>query len=94
MNLINEVRGEIVETDEVMRQFDLLESKIEQMIEKCSTLEQDNAGLAKKISELEAVLEEKTETENRYSNERELVRSKIDQLLDRLNHASDSVSER
>ena len=89
MNRINEDRGEKVDTDEVMRQFDLLEGRIERLIEQNKSLARDNFGLKQKITDLEAVLEEKTEAENNFSQQKALIRSKIDHMLERLNQASE-----
>ncbi len=89
MNLINVDRGEKVDTNEVMRQFDLLEDKIEQLIEQNKSLTKDNFELKQKKSDLEAVLEEKTEAENNFSQQKTLIRSKIDHMLERLNQASE-----
>lgn len=85
MNLIYETRGETVDIDDVMRQFDLLEKKIEHLLEQRNTLEQQNLELKQKTGELEAALEEKAEEEDRYSKQKVLIRSKIDNLLEKLN---------
>ncbi|MGM0403196.1 MAG: hypothetical protein ACQEQN_05745 [Thermodesulfobacteriota bacterium] len=74
-----------MDIDDVMRQFDLLEKKIEQLLEQRNTLEQHNLELTQKAGELEAALEEKAEEENRYSKQKVLIRSKIDNLLEKLN---------
>ena len=89
MNLINEDRGEKVDTDEVMRQIDLLEDKIEQLIERNQSLARENFELKQKKSDLEVALEEKTEAENNFSQQKALIRSKIDHMLERLNQASE-----
>ncbi len=74
-----------MDTDEVMRQFDLLENKIGYLIEQCSTLEQENLELKQKVEELGASVQEKTEAEQQYSKQKALIRSKIDHLLEKLN---------
>lgn len=79
-----------MDTDEVMRQFDLLEDRVEKLIEQCSTLEKDNSDLRQQVMELETVLEEKAEEESRYSKQKALIRSKIDNLLGRLNQTHDN----
>ena len=80
-----------MDTDEVMRQFDLLEGRIERLIEQNKSLARDNFGLKQKITDLEAVLEEKTEAENNFSQQKALIRSKIDHMLERLNQASEQA---
>ena len=77
----------MVDTNEVMHRFDLLENKIESLIEHCKALENDNFELKQKVAQLEAVVAEKTESENQYSKQKELIRSKIDNLLEKINHA-------
>ena len=79
-----------MDTDEVMRQFDLLEDRVENLIEQCSTLEKNNSELRQQVMTLEAVLEEKAEEESRYSKQKALIRSKIDNLLGRLNQTHDN----
>ena len=77
-------RGVIVDADEVIRQFDLLEERVEYLIEQCTTLEKDNSELRQQVVKLEVELEKKTEEETRHSTQRALIRSKIDNLLGRL----------
>ena len=81
-----------MDIDEVMRQFDLLEKKIEHLIEQRNTLEVDNQTLKDKIGELEVILNEKTEEESRYSKQKVLIRSKIDNLLEKLSDAPGGVT--
>jgi chromosome segregation ATPase len=81
-----------VDIDEVMRKFDLLEKKIEYLIEQCSTLEEDNLGLKKTVTDLEVALAAKNEAENKYSDQKALIRSKIDSLIERLNQAPGSAT--
>ncbi len=76
-----------MDIDDVMRQFDLLEKKIEQLIEQRNTLEQDNFALREKVGELEVALEQKAEEESRYSKQKVLIRSKIDSLLEKMDQA-------
>ena len=81
-----------MDIDEVMNQFDLLENKIENVIEQLNAREQDNLELRQKIGDLEAALEEKIEAENRYSKQKASIRNKIESLLDKINHASGSAT--
>ena len=81
-----------MDTDEVMRQFDLLENKIGHLIEQCSTLEQENLDLKQKVEELEGSVQEKIEAEQQHSKQKALIRSKIDHLLEKLNQVPIEVS--
>lgn len=77
-----------METDEVMHQFDRLETKIASLIDQCKSLEDANTELRRRVEELESALEEKVEAENQYSEQKALIRSKIDNLLAKLNDSS------
>lgn len=81
-----------MDIDEVMQQFDLLENKIENLIEQLNAREGDNLELKRKIGDLEVALEEKTEAENRYSKQKASIRTKIETLLDKINQASGSTT--
>lgn len=81
-----------MDIDEVMQQFDLLENKIENLIEQLNAREGDNLELQRKIGDLEVALEEKTEAENRYSKQKASIRTKIETLLDKINQASGSTT--
>lgn len=69
---------------EILRQFDEIEQKIGKLIDVCKSLEADNSELKNKAEKLEKELQGKIETENNYQEERALIRSKIDNLLARL----------
>ncbi len=73
----------------IIQQFDQIERKVERLIEVCRSLEADNAALKERIGQLEADLQQKIEAENGYNQEKDLIRSKIDGLLARL----DSISQ-
>jgi len=73
----------------IIQQFDQIERKVERLIEVCKTLEAANTELKGRIGQLEADLQQKVEAESGYIQEKDLIRSKIDGLLARL----DSVSQ-
>ncbi len=73
-----------METEHISSQFDLIEEKVEKLIAFCKTLEETNLKLKEKVNQLEKELQAKTDTESTYSEERALIRSKIDNLLTRL----------
>jgi len=73
----------------IIQQFDQIERKVERLIEVCRTLEATNAELRERIGQLETDLQQKIEAENGYNQEKDLIRSKIDGLLARL----DSISQ-
>lgn len=75
--------------DEILRQFGQIEQKVEKIIQRCQSLETDNSKLSEKIRELEHQLSEKADAETRYAEQKTFIRSKIDNLLVRL----ESISE-
>jgi len=82
-----------LDIDEVMLQFDEIERKVSYLLDRCKTLEAKNAELAEKVQTLEEELKEKTESENTYSEQKALIRSKVDGLLSKLNEFSATSSE-
>ncbi len=68
----------------ILRQFEHIESRIEHLVkigrDKDAVIQQ----LSARIENLEEELRNKVEAEKRYSEERQAIRSRIDQLLARL----------
>ena len=65
-------------------QFKKLDDKIEELIQRCRHLQQTESELEAKIYELEGALKAKVAAEQEYAEERSVVRSRIDDLLSRL----------
>lgn len=76
----------------IFRQFDELEEKVERLIGVCKSLETTNLELKNRIAFLEQELQGKAEAENSYTEERTLIGSKIDSLLQRLKNISGASS--
>ena len=70
--------------EKVLRQFDEIEQKVGKLIDVCKSLKATNLELKTKIEGLEEELQGKVEAENNYQEERALIRSKVDNLLTRL----------
>jgi uncharacterized coiled-coil DUF342 family protein len=68
----------------ILKQFEEIEKKVENLINVCKSLKTTNLELRNKVERLEEELQGKVETENNYAQERALIRSKIDGLLGRL----------
>lgn len=66
------------------KQFEEIEVKVERLVEICKSLEAINFKLKNKIELLEKELQNKTDIEIAYEEERKLIRTKIDRLLARL----------
>ena len=68
----------------ILKQFDEIEKKVENLINVYKSFETTNLELKNKVERLEEELQGKVEAENNYAQERALIRSKIDGLLGRL----------
>ena len=78
-----------METDSALDQFELVERKIGRLIEICQALEGERKELTNKINRLEEELQGKVEAENKRKEERDLIRSKVDNLLVKLENFSE-----
>jgi len=75
--------------EEVLNQFDNIEQKVEKLIETCRSLEAANVELNNKYERLKQEANGKADAEKRYFEQRDLIRSKVDSLLSRLNSCSE-----
>ena len=76
----------------LMQQFEEIEQKVERLIAICSSLEVKNIQLRNTISGLETELRLKTEALENLSEERTMIRSKIDVLLVKLENIAEMDS--
>ena len=74
----------------ILRQFDEIEQKVERLIGICKSHEETISELRNRIKGLEEELQTKTEAELHFTEERALIRSKIDTILGRLEDISES----
>lgn len=79
-----------MDNDLILRQFEEIEEKVVRLIDVCKSHEATNAELRKRIERLEQELQTRVEAEESYLEERDLVRSKVDALLVRLNNIIES----
>ena len=68
----------------ILRQFDEIEEKVEKLLKAYQALEATNRDLQNKIESLNAELQGRIEAERKYAKERDLILSKIDGLLVKL----------
>ena len=68
----------------ILRQFDEIEKKVENLLEAFQALEATNRQLHEKIESLNAELQSRIEAEEKYAKEKDLIRLKIDGLLGKL----------
>jgi predicted RNase H-like nuclease (RuvC/YqgF family) len=73
-----------LDNDTILKQFNEIENRVESLISRCSSLGTANSELTAKVENLETKLREKETVENQDSEVRTLIRSKIDNLLERL----------
>ena len=78
-----------MDNEQIIKQFDEIERKIERVIEVYKSCEAKNLELTNKIDKLEEELRSKADVEQRYQEEKTLIRSKIDNLLARLGDLTD-----
>lgn len=72
-------------TGEILsKQFEQIEVKVERLIEICKSLEAINYKLKNKIDLLEKEVQNKSDIEKNYAEERKLIRAYVDKLLARL----------
>jgi uncharacterized coiled-coil DUF342 family protein len=76
----------------IMRQFEELEQKLEKVVALCKSYETINSELKNKIVKIEEELQGKIEAEKSYSQERDLIRSRIDNLLSKLNGFTEDLA--
>ncbi len=68
----------------ILQEFEEIEAKVVDLIRICRSLEVTNAELRNKIEKLESDFKAKIEAEQRYQEEKALIRNKVDGLLKRL----------
>jgi len=73
----------------ILKQFEEIEKKVENLINVCKSFETTNLELKNKVETLEEELQGKVEAENNYEQEKALIRSKIDGLLVKLEDMSE-----
>jgi hypothetical protein len=72
----------------ILKQFEEVEQKVERLIEICNALKATSLEQKNKIKSLEEEIQGKVEAERSYTEEKALIRSKIDDLLVKLDQFS------
>ncbi|MBU1054513.1 MAG: hypothetical protein KKC46_11900 [Proteobacteria bacterium] len=81
-----------MDTELILRQFDEIENRLEKLVAVCKSYEATNSELKSTIVKLEEELQEKSEREKDYIQERDIIKSKIDNLLNRLGDVTEADS--
>jgi hypothetical protein len=79
-----------LDNNTILQQFEEIEKKVEKLIGVCQSLEATKKELMTKVEVLEKELQGKVEIANRYAEEKDLIRSKIDSLLVRMEEISEA----
>lgn len=79
-----------MDNNAILSQFEEIEKKVGKLIDVCQSLETANMELGNNIKRLEEELQNKVEAENNYQEERTLIRSKIDDLLGRIEQITEA----
>ena len=82
-----------MENDTILKQFDEIEKRVERLIGACQTLEAANEALNEKVGRLEAELLEKNQQEGQNTEIKALIRTKIDNLMERLEGVTEAGQE-
>ena len=80
----------IVDEDSIPQQFKRLEEKVGQLVQTCRDLQRGKAELEAKIRDFQEALKTKDVVEQDYVEEKAMIRSKIDDLVSRLDQVLDS----
>ncbi len=78
-----------MDTETVLNQFNELEKRLDYLIETCKRLEAENARLVQEKQILSDQLQEKTVAERQHNELKDLVKSRIDSLMGRLDEISE-----
>lgn len=73
-----------------LKQFETIEYRLEKLIQLCREKDQRNSELKARVEKLEEELRAKDRVEKQYHEEKALIRSRIDQLLARLEDITES----
>jgi cell division protein ZapB len=74
----------MLDIEAILQQFELIEKKVERVVQMRQQLQQENDALNNRIVQLENLIREKDDAEKRHAELTTLVRSKIDSLIGRL----------
>lgn len=73
-----------MDRETVLQQFSQLEKKIEDLVDSCKLLEMTNADLNQQNQQLSQQLQEKIETEQENDELKGLIRSRIENIMGKL----------
>ena len=74
----------MLDIEAILQQFELIEQKVEHVVQARRQLQQENQELNNRIGQLENLIQEKIEAEKKHEELTALIRTKIDSLIGRL----------
>ena len=74
----------MLDIEAILQQFELIEKKVEHVVQARKQLQKENEDLSNRIGQLENLIQEKAEAEKKHEELTALVRRKIDSLIGRL----------
>ncbi len=74
----------MLDIEAILQQFELIEQKVEHVVQVRKQLQKENEDLNDRVRQLENLIREKAEAEKKNEELTALVRSKIDSLIGRL----------
>jgi len=82
-----------LDNETILKQFDEIEKRVEKLIGACQSLEAANAELNNEVGRLEEEIQSKRELEDRQTEVKALIRTKIDNLMERLEGITEAGQE-
>jgi cell division protein ZapB len=84
VTIIDKGIDNMLDIEAILQQFELIEQKVEQVVQARQKLQQENQDLNNRIGLLENLIQEKNDAEKKHEELNALVRKKIDNLIGRL----------
>lgn len=74
----------MLDIEAILQQFELIEQKVEHVVQARKQLKKENQDLNNRIGQLENLIQQKVEAEKKQEELTALIRTKIDSLIGRL----------
>jgi regulator of replication initiation timing len=74
----------MLDIEAILQQFELIEQKVEHVVQARKQLKKENQDLNNRIGQLENLIQQKVEAEKKQDELTALIRTKIDSLIGRL----------
>ncbi len=86
------VRGDRLDNEILIKQFDEIETKVERVLSALQALEAKNVELKRQVKSLEETLSQKETAEGSFNEEKRQIRERVDGLLKKLSDFSNNNS--